>query len=214
VLAARQQKVEDGSWMRTDTTVVESNTLPRCDPKRSVLGPCHCHRILSLLRGNQPWGTFGRRALPACDGATKSAKSGDGDAVLDGCNIEVKKATAATLNQVRAVKYIPLAALHEPTDTWYVVPAHVIVCLASSKRRGQHTENPFESATLNIFALGKYRVAADKDLKQATLNALAEAKKYPDLKKAMETVLKGSKDLAASSIKDVSALIMQLKIVP
>lgn len=147
-------------------------------------------------------------------GATKSAKSRDGDAVLGGTNIEVKKATAATLNQVRAVKYIPLVALHEPTDTWYVVPAQIIVCLVSSKGRGQHTENPFESATLNVFALSKYKLARERDLKQATLDAIAEAKKYPDLKKAMETVLKESKDLAARSIKDVKALIATLKIVP
>ena len=147
-------------------------------------------------------------------GATKSAKSGDGDAVLGGCNVEVKRATAATLNQVRAVKYIPLVALHEPTDTWYVVPAHIIVCLVSSKARGQHTENPFESATLNIFGLGKYQIGSEKELKQATLDAIAEAKKYPDIKRAMESVLKESKDLAARSIRDVKALITKLKIVP
>ena len=147
-------------------------------------------------------------------GAAKSAKSGDGDAVLGGSNIEVKKATKPTLNQVRAVKYIPLVALHEPTDTWYVVPAHVVVCLVSSKGRGQHTENPFESATLNIFALGKYKIGAEKDLKQATLDAIAEARKFPDLKKAMDTVLSESKDLAARSVKSVKALITNLKIVP
>jgi hypothetical protein len=147
-------------------------------------------------------------------GASKPAKSGDGDAVLGGCNIEVKKAAGATLNQVRAVKYIPLVALHEPTDTWYVVPAHVVVCLVSSKSRGQHTENPFESATLNIVGLEKYKIASEKELKQATLDAIAEANKYPDLKKAMETVLKESKALAACSIRDVKSLITRLKIVP
>jgi hypothetical protein len=147
-------------------------------------------------------------------GATKSAKSGDGDAVLGGCNVEVKRATAATLNQVRAVKYIPLVALHEPTDTWYVVPAHIVVCLVSSKARGQHTENPFESATLNIFGLGKYKIGSEKELKQATLDAIAEAKKYPDLKKAMQSVLQESKDLAVRSIHDVQALVTKLKIVP
>ncbi|MCL2726721.1 MAG: hypothetical protein FWD69_20060 [Polyangiaceae bacterium] len=147
-------------------------------------------------------------------GASTSAKSGDGDAVLGDCNIEVKKATAQTLNQVRAVKYIPLVVLYEPTDTWYVVPAHVIVCLVSSKARGQHTENPFESATLNIFALAKYQIASEKELKQATLDAIAEANKYPDLKKAMENVLKESKSLATRSIHDVKSLITTLKIVP
>lgn len=147
-------------------------------------------------------------------GASKCGKAGDGDAILGGCNIEVKKASAATLNQVRAVKYIPLVVLHEPTDTWYVVPAHVVVCLVSSKARGQHTENPFESATLNVFALGKYKIASEKELKQATLDAIAEANGYPDLRKAMETVLKESKALAARSIHDVKALIATLKIAP
>jgi hypothetical protein len=88
------------------------------------------------------------------------------------------------------------------------------VCLVSSKARGQHTENPFESATLNIFALGKYKIRSEKELKQATLDAIAEAKKYPDLKKAMQNVLQESKDLAARSIHDVQALITNLKIVP
>lgn len=147
-------------------------------------------------------------------GASKPTKAGYGDAELGGSYVEVKKATAATLNQVRAVKYIPLVAFHEPTSTWYVVPAHVIVCLVSTKGRGQHTENPFESATLNIFALGKYKVASESDLKKATLDAIAESNKYPGLKKAMAMVLADSKALAARSIKDVMTLIATLKIVP
>jgi hypothetical protein len=50
-----------------------------------------------------------------------------GDALLDDHPIEVKRASANTLNQVRAVKYITLVAYHEPSDTWYVVPAHQVV---------------------------------------------------------------------------------------
>lgn len=146
-------------------------------------------------------------------GATRPPKAGSGDAELDGTYVEVKKATAATLNQVRAVKYIPLVAYHVPTKTWYVVPAHIVVCLVSSKGRGQHTENPFESATLNIFALGKYKVA-EADLKKATLAAIAEAKKYPALKIAMQKVLASSKELAAKSIADVTTCIAGLKIEP
>jgi len=69
-------------------------------------------------------------------GGTKPLKSGHGDAGLAGTYVEVKKATAATLNQVRAVKYIPLVAFHEPTDTWYVVPAHIVVCLVQRRLGG------------------------------------------------------------------------------
>jgi hypothetical protein len=146
-------------------------------------------------------------------GATRPTKSGYGDAELNGTYVEVKKASAGTLNQVRAVKYIPLVALHEPTATWFVVPAHIVVCLVSTKGRGQHTENPFESATLNVFALGKYEVA-ETDLKKATLKAIAEANKYPELKAAMARVLAESKALADRSTKSVKELVVSLKIVP
>ncbi|SRR6266545_2069706 len=146
-------------------------------------------------------------------GAAQPPKAGYGDAELGGTYIEVKKATAATLNQVRAVKYIPLVAYHVPTDTWYVVPAHIVVCLVSSKGRGQHTENPFESATLNIFSLGKYK-CAEAELRERTLQAIAEAQKHSDLKIAMDQVLASSKDLSAKSVADVTACIAKLKIEP
>ncbi len=146
-------------------------------------------------------------------GATKPGRAGDGDAVLDGCVIEVKRATAATLNQVRAVKYIPLVVLHEPTNRWYVVPAHIVVCLVAAKKRGQHTENPFESSTVNVFALGKYEVA-ESDLRTATIAACQEANTYPEMKEAMATVLRESKALATKSTDRVTALIKKLKLAP
>lgn len=147
-------------------------------------------------------------------GASKAAKSGDGDAVLGGSLIEIKKASAMTLNQVRAVKYLPLVALHEPTDTWYVVPAHVVVYLVSSKARGQHTENPFESATLSVRALERYRVASESALKRATLDAIAESRKYPELARAMENILAESKALASRSLREVRGLVSTLGLEP
>jgi len=47
---------------------------------------------------------------------------------------------------------------YAPTDEWYVVPAHVVVAEVSQKRRGQHTENPFESATLSLNILRPWKV--------------------------------------------------------
>ena len=70
----------------------------------------------------------------------------------------MKRATSLTLNQVRAVKYLPLVVHYAPTDEWYVVPAHVVVAEVSQKRRGQHTENPFESATLSLNILRPWKV--------------------------------------------------------
>ncbi len=56
-------------------------------------------------------------------GAQRVDKAALGDAVLEGRHVEVKHASSSTLNQVRAVKYIPLVVYHSPSTAWYVVPA-------------------------------------------------------------------------------------------
>ena len=140
-------------------------------------------------------------------GATKPKRAADGDAVLNGVNIEVKHASSTTLNQVRAVKYIPLVAHHSPTSSWFVIPAPDIVVLVAQKPRGQHTENPFESATLNISKLGDYRVKSEHHLKAAVQSAIKRADKFPELRQAMHDVLAQSKSLAKKSRADVLKLI-------
>jgi len=103
----------------------------------------------------------------AITGAEQAARAADGDAVLEGTPVEVKRATKVTLNQVRALKYIPLVVHFQPRDEWYVVPAHVVVAAVSQRVRGQHTENPFESATMSVKSLGAWRVPNVEDLRQA-----------------------------------------------
>lgn len=56
----------------------------------------------------------------AITGATKSRAS-EGDAVLEGHLVEVKQANSNTLNQVRAVKYLPIVVLYVPEDAWFVI---------------------------------------------------------------------------------------------
>lgn len=147
-----------------------------------------------------------RGEVPSVDGSDQGGSCG---AVLEGHSIEVKRASSYTLNQVRAVKYIPLVVFHEPTTTWYVVPAHVVVVLVSTKNRGQHTENPFESATLNVGHLGAYRVE-EAALKQRTLDAIAESANVPALRDEMVRVLTRSRDLAAESLTSVRKVVKDL----
>ena len=66
-------------------------------------------------------------------GASKSPKSSIGDAILCGYAIEVKKASSNTINQVRAVKWIPLVVRDDKHDEWYVIPAPDVVELVSLK---------------------------------------------------------------------------------
>ena len=91
-------------------------------------------------------------------GAVPAGRAAQGDALLQGHPVEIKRATSDTLNQVRAVKYLPIVVHFAPADEWYVVPAHVVVAAVSRKRRGQHTENPFESATLSLRNLRDWKV--------------------------------------------------------
>ena len=136
-------------------------------------------------------------------GATKADRAALGDAVLDGHYVEVKKAGSRVLNQVRAVKYITLVAFFTPTKQWYVIPANEIVRQCAAKRRGQHTENPFESATLNLRKLGCCRLDDVAQLRTAVLEAIAEAERFPMLKTLMDEVLEKSRKLAEESVAEV-----------
>lgn len=140
-------------------------------------------------------------------GAVKAPKAALGDAVLDGHFVEVKKASSSTLNQVRAVKYMTLVAYSSTQDRWYVVPASAVVRQCASKTRGQHTENPFESATLSLGNLTAYVVADPSTLRAAVLAAVDEARKYPELAKLMARVLEESRTLAVRSVEDVNAAL-------
>jgi len=139
-------------------------------------------------------------------GASRAARASHGDAVINGWNIEVKKASANTLNQVRAVKFIPLVAKDTRDGTWYVISAPEVVRLVASKERGQHTENPFESATLNLPNLSEFRVPETK-LLAAVLSAIEAGKKATELHLAMNQVLSESKKLAADSLQRVRKLL-------
>ncbi len=123
--------------------------------------------------------------------------------------VEIKRATSTTLNQVRAVKYITLVAFHVPSETWFVVPACDVVRLVAQKTRGQHTENPFESATLSTNNLSAFVVAEPLGLRDATLAAVSKSAARPDLAEAMKWVLTESKRLAAESCQRVTALLEQ-----
>lgn len=142
-------------------------------------------------------------------GATRTTRAADGDAVLNGAFIEVKKASSNTLNQVRAVKFITLVAFDSRDDTWYVVPAPHVARLVSTRSRGQHTENPFESATLNIRALQEFRTSK-AELKEAVLAAIRLAEDHPQLRAALANVLEESRRLAETSRAKIRALVLNL----
>ena len=144
-------------------------------------------------------------------GASKSPKSSIGDAILCGYAIEVKKASSNTINQVRAVKWIPLVVRDDKHDEWYVIPAPDVVELVSLKKRGQHTENPFESATLSVAKIERFRVEKS-ELKNCVLRAVARGEKFSVLRKATEKVLSDSKKLAKVSKSEVAIALKRSRL--
>lgn len=141
--------------------------------------------------------------------ATPPDRASDGDANLDGNLVEVKKASANTINQVRAVKYLPVAVYVPGSDTWHVVPPDEIVRLVARKRRGQHGENPFECATLTVAAISGFAVPDETYLRDATLSAVRQGQRFPHLESEMRRILGASRALAEASVKRTQALLDQ-----
>lgn len=139
-------------------------------------------------------------------GASRPTRAAHGDAVINGWNIEVKKASANTLNQVRAVKFIPLVAKDTRDGSWYVISAPEVVRLVASKERGQHTENPFESSTLSLASLSRFRVS-EANLLDAVTAAIDESERARELHSTMTQILSESKALAAESLRRVRNLL-------
>ena len=125
-------------------------------------------------------------------------------------------ASSNTVNQVRAVKDVPLI-YSPPTDEWFVVPADAIVALVAEKDRGQHTENPFESATMS---LNRVRRCADpyacdpKNLTEQTCAAIKASAGYPDVRAAMQGVLLAATEVTRDPRATVAAILAEHAIRP
>jgi hypothetical protein len=139
-------------------------------------------------------GESAEQRFMAATGALPTARASAGDCLIDGCPVEVKQAAGGALNQVRPVKYLPVAFLCG--EWWYVVPAHEICRLAARHVRGQHTENAFESCALRTADLGEFRIPTEGDLLEATRGAIAQADRYVELKRAMAQIASESRWLA------------------
>lgn len=163
-------------------------------------------RVSEMVGGISHTGNEVEAEFRRITGASKSPKASIGDAIFEGYAIEVKKASTNTLNQVRAVKFIPLVAFDTRDKKWYVVPAPDVVRLVVSKSRGQHTENPFESATISVAQLRNF-VSSESTLRSDLLAAIKAGNANPTLKKAMDDILEDSKDLAKEARKRILALL-------
>jgi hypothetical protein len=115
-------------------------------------------------------------------------KQGDVVVLIDGNwrYVEIKQCQSNTINQVRAIKFIPLI-IYSPgsTEPWVVVPPHEVVRLVAAKSRGQHTEIPFECANLSLNHLADDLRCGDADLEREVLEAVKEGDSFAAVRDAM-----------------------------
>jgi hypothetical protein len=144
----------------------------------------------------------------AMTGATRAGTRASGNAVLQGRDVQIRQATTTTLNQVRAVRYIPLVVHRLPQDRWYVIPPQIVVAAVCLKARGQHTENPFESANLSLDDFEAYEVKQPGEkLRDATLRAAEDGDRFPELHEAMGRIVQRSRELAEQARDEVIQIL-------
>jgi hypothetical protein len=136
-----------------------------------------------------------------------SAKKGDAIVALDGADhyVEIKFVTSNTVNQVRAIKFIPLA-IYSPQEEkcWAVLPAYEVVRLVFHKDRGQHTELALESANMTLTGISQSFRCNDAELNSVVQNAIRSARKYSRLETTLVDFLaciRGIKGIYAQRIE-------------
>ncbi len=183
--------------------------------------------------GNKKQGKEIEDRFRTVTGATETDSNAAGDANFEGDHVEIKYVglkkkddkpvvphrCSDTINQVRAVKYITVVVFQEATQSWYVIPAPDVLLLIAKReprlsgaKRGQHTENPYESVTLRVKDIREYRVVNHADLPDRLRLAAKKAKGYPKLRGVMTNILNESAKLAKRSDYLVKQELKQCKI--
>ncbi len=113
------------------------------------------------------------------------ARYGDAIVTVDGTStyVEIKHVTSNTINQVRAVKFIPLIIFSPQfiDRPWAVLPAHEVVRMVLPKARGQHTEIALECANLSLSGIDVTFRCNAADLDATVRNAVRAARTYESL---------------------------------
>jgi hypothetical protein len=148
--------------------------------------------------------------VPGSTRAT-STSMGDASVVVDGQEtaVEIKKcdsSTNGTINQIRAIKFIPMVVHNPSRNCWYVVPATELVRYAIAKKRGQHTEISFESMNLSLSQISHFRCTSER-LADALVEAIRFDWQHEALRQQMATLLRQLQTLATTSRDAAAALL-------
>jgi hypothetical protein len=98
--------------------------------------------------------------------------SGDTEVNIDGdwFHVDVKDCQSNAVNQVRAIRYPTLVIYYD--GFWFVLPPQEVVRLVAQKTRGQHTEIPFECASLSLSQIQSVYRCSDSQLAERVYAAI------------------------------------------
>lgn len=121
------------------------------------------------------------------------AKRGDAVVSVDGYQafVEIKHCRAsrhsksATVNQVRAIKYICCVIWAPARNCWYVLSPDHLVHIAAGKSRGQHTEIPFESMAFSLDSLPDDTKCDDQGLTEMVVSAIRQGRMNTEIRDLM-----------------------------
>jgi len=153
-----------------------------------------------------------REFLRLVTGARRSTSARLGDAVVpvDGQDsfVEVKCVTSNTINQIRAIKFIPLA-IYSPDKPlpWAVLSGVDVVRHVFEKERGQHSELALECANLSVSGLPNSVRCSESALSDAVIEAIRRGRRYPELAEVLQSLLRDLTELKTRYRELVSAAL-------
>ena len=132
-------------------------------------------------------------------------KRGDTEVLINGHwhYVDIKQCQSNTINQVRAIKFIPLIIFNG--EGWYVIPPIDLVKIVALKSRGQHTEIPFECASLSIDHLDERFRCNSRELYKRVLIAFDQSKNNMDMKEVMDNLLSELQTLNEQTKKQIES---------
>ena len=143
------------------------------------------------------------------------AKKGDAIVTVDGADsyVEIKQcqSSGGTINQVRAIKYIPCVIWAPSFGGWFILSPDQLVELALHKKRGQHTEISFECINFGLRSIPEslHTTCKDEKLSEMVHMAIRRGRRHPRLQMAMRDLLKDIQSLKQNYINQVSKLISE-----
>ncbi len=134
--------------------------------------------------------------LKLVDGARLSDNPRRGDVIVpvDGKDfyVEIKECHAkpsgtGTINQVRPIKYICCVIWAPKHGYWYVLSPDQLVRFAAEKKRGQHTEIPFECMNFSLSSLDEeyHTKCKGKNLAKVVVEAVRRGETHASLRALM-----------------------------